>query len=138
MDGAQTYATSAFDIAQQLNSDAYIGAAYGNLAWLDYRDGHFSKAEMQAKEALTTWGDYQYPFKWLSHWVLVAIYLDHDELDRAVQSVRVLLDPKQQRLPDDVTAALEQSLQNWKVGKIDSAGKALIKAVELAKQRGYL
>ena len=121
-----------------MNSVSYIGAAYGNLAWLDYRVGNITKAELQAKEALAIWGDYQYPFKWLAHWVLIAIYLDRDEIAQAIESVCALLDEKQQRLPDDVTATLEKAVGNWEAGWIDVTRMGLTEVVEKAQEWGYL
>ena len=38
VEGARTYAASSLESAQYLNSVTYMGAAYGNLAWLDWRD----------------------------------------------------------------------------------------------------
>ena len=98
----------------------------------------FEQAERQALEALSVWGDYQYPFKWLANSVLLAIYLDREQLDKAIESLNAMLDLKQQRLPDDLTAALEQSVQSWEENQVNTTRDALIKAVELAKGRGYL
>ena len=135
---AQAYAVRAVEIAQQLNSVVYIGAALGNLSWLDWQERAFDRAESQAQEALSAWGNLPYPFKWLAHWVLLAGYLDRDHLERAAASASALLDPTQQRLPDDLTAALVEAVNSWEGGRIDPARKALQKTVDLARRGGYL
>ncbi len=138
VESARTYAVRSFEGAQYLNSVTYIGAAYSNLAWLDWRDQQFDQAVRQAQKALSVWGETQYPFKWLAYWVLLVIYLDRDQLDKAIESINAMLDLKQQRLPDDLTAALEQSVLSWEENQVNTTRDALIKAVELAKGRGYL
>ena len=122
-----------------MNSVAYMGAAYGNLAWLDWRDQQFDQAERQAQKALSVWGDYQYPFKWLATlgftWPSTLIA---SSLIKPSSLLYILLDPKQQRLPDDLTAALEQSVLSWEENQVNKTQDALNKAVELAQKWGYL
>ena len=138
VEGARTYATRSLEIAQQLNSVAYVGASYGNLAWLDWKDHNFDQAERQASEALSVWNDYPYPFKWLANWVLMAIYLDRDQLGKTIDTANLLLDPKQHRLQVDITMALESGIKNCKVQNIEKTRESLEIAVNLAKKWGYL
>ena len=138
VEGARTYATRSLEIAQQLNSVAYVGASYGNLAWLDWKDHNFDQAERQASEALSVWNDYPYPFKWLANWVLMAIYLDRDQLGKTIDTANLLLDPKQHRLQVDITMALESGIKNWEVQNIEKTRESLEIAVNLAKKWGYL
>jgi tetratricopeptide (TPR) repeat protein len=138
VDGVRTYVVRNLEIAHQLKANAYIGAAYSNLAWLDWKDHKFDRAVDHAQTGVSIWGDYPYPFKWLAHWVLIAIHLHRNDLVRSVESARVLLDPKQQRMPDDMISAINGVVESWENGRVESTRKALKKAIELAQQRGYL
>ena len=126
------------EIAQIVNYPAYIGVYQAKLAWLDYLDRDWTAAHKRSLKALSEWGDSSYPFKWLAYWILLAINLDRDMLEEAVESARAMLDPIQQCLPDEVTAVLEQCLHHWEDRDLDSTRKMLKRAVELAKQWGYL
>ena len=109
-----------------------------HLAWLDWRDGKLVAAENNARQALSMWTEDSHPFQWSAHWVLNAIFLAHDQLAGAVESARAMLHPAQQRLPDEITIALEEGVHHWDGGDLNSAQYSLQNAVELANELGYL
>ncbi|MCK4900108.1 MAG: hypothetical protein KAS38_15115, partial [Anaerolineales bacterium] len=131
-------ARRSLEIAQRLDIVTYIASAHANLAWLDWRDQELAGAERKAQKALTMWGEFRHPFKWSSHWVLCDIHLNQDKLAGAVESARAMLHPTQQRLPDDVSVALESAVGSWQTGRLNSARIDLQSALDLAQQRGYL
>jgi len=138
VEGTRTYATRSLESSQELNSAVYIGASYGNLAWLDWKAHKFDQAERRATEALSVWEDYHYPFKWLANWVSMAVYLDRDQLGKAIEAANLLLDPKQHRQPDVITMALEKGMKYWEIEDIEKSREFLEHAVNLAKKWGYL
>jgi eukaryotic-like serine/threonine-protein kinase len=121
-----------------LNIPLYIGAAQAHRAWVDWRERKVSEAEQKAQMALTGWGELEYPFRWQAHWILCAVHLGRDQLAEAVASARVMLQPHQQRLTDDVTSALEKAVRSWEVEKRLQSREAMRQALALAEKRGYL
>jgi tetratricopeptide (TPR) repeat protein len=131
-------ADRSLEIAQRLDIASYIAAAHSHLAWLDWCDQELIGAERGAQKALTLWGEYPHPFKWTAYWVLCDIDLNRDQLAGAVESAKAMLHPTQQRLPDDLTAALEVAVRNWKEQDEGNARQYLEQAVGLARGKGYL
>jgi tetratricopeptide (TPR) repeat protein len=70
--------------------------------------------------------------------VLCDIYLNRGQLDETVESAKAMLHPTQQRLPDDLTAALEGAVRSRQEGNTGEARRHLQRAVGLAKDKGYL
>ena len=131
-------ADRSLEIAQRLDIASYIAAAHSHLAWLDWRAQDLIGAERRAQKALILWGEYPHPFKWTAYWVLCAIHLNRDQLPGAVEAATAMLHPAQQRLPDDLTAALEGAVRSWQEQDVGKAGRFLEQAVGLAQERGYL
>ncbi|MEJ2304951.1 MAG: AAA family ATPase [Anaerolineales bacterium] len=138
VEGVRINAGRALEIARQLGIPAYIAAAHSNRAWLAWRENKLEEAERRAEKALTIWGQYPHPFKWSAYWILCDVQLGQMELKKAIESARGMLHPAQQRLPEDVTEALESAVNNWEARNEAAARQALCAAVELAQKRGYL
>jgi tetratricopeptide (TPR) repeat protein len=123
-------------IAETVGDRNYIGVALSNAAWLNYRSGEWSKADAQAKVALSHWD--RYPFQWLANWVILAVALHKERIDDAVTTADSLLHPKQQQLPDRVEQALATAVAAWQTNEVAVARHALNKTVAIASQHGYL
>jgi hypothetical protein len=138
LERAHAYQSQSYEIATLVKSPFYTGAADAHQAWLHYRDGQWEKAEASARSALEKWGTSHYPFHWLAYWPLLAITLSRDDLATAVDSAAAMLDPLQQRLPDDLADCLEQAVDRYQAGREPAARQALEDALELAKAANYL
>lgn len=138
LESVHASARRGLEVAQWLGIRQYIGSAQAHLAWLEWREGKLVAAQNNARQALSMWTEDSHPFQWSAHWVLNAIFLAHGQLTGAVESARAMLHPAQQRLPDEITVALEQGVQFWDGGDLNSAQNSLQHAVELAKELGYL
>jgi DNA-binding SARP family transcriptional activator/DNA replicative helicase MCM subunit Mcm2 (Cdc46/Mcm family) len=126
-------------LAQRVGNPNYIAAAWSNLAWLDYRDGSPESAKQKAQKAAEIWNEGKdYPFLWLAHWILLAVSLDQGQVDQAVSAAQVMLGPKQQRLPDDVTEVLKGAKRSWQNEEAGETRATLEDSVKLAKGYGYL
>lgn len=79
-----------------------------------------------------------YPFQWQALWPLVGVALAQGREDEAWAHVQALLEPKQQRLPDGLDAALEAAVQAKAQGRAGAARSHLGRAMELAQELGYL
>ena len=135
---ARLYQARSAEVAQLVGTPYYLGVAEANQAWLHYLDKQWDLATASARKALERWQAFVYPFHWLAHWPILAINLARDDLAGAVDSAAAMLDPGQQRLPDDVNDALERAVQAWESGKPDTSRRALEQVLILARDRGYL
>nr|QKW93877.1 serine/threonine-protein kinase PknK [Vitiosangium cumulatum] len=104
-------ASRCLEVSTAANMADYIGAAHANLGWVAWREGLSAKAEHHARTALRCWQPLSlvYPFQWMAHWPLLAIELERHRLTEALGHVRALLDPAQQRMPDELTGPLEHA-----------------------------
>ncbi|WNG58678.1 protein kinase [Archangium gephyra] len=136
------YAERSLEVALAARMEDYVGAARANLAWVDWKQQRLSEAEQGARTALALWQklslSYPYPLQGVALWLLVAIELPRGELEQALEHVRAILDPIQQRLPEPLEAVLQEALREWSEGRREGAREHLQRALELAAQRGLL
>jgi hypothetical protein len=125
-------------IVYQDKHRSYIGVEQTSRAWLAYLDQSWAQAKAQALAALASWDDIFYPFGWLAHWILLAHGLTKGDLQQARQAAAEMLDPRQQRLPDEITAALEEVRQVIDSGHLEATPVALERVLSLAQDEGYL
>ena len=113
MDGVLSYALRAQEAAEAAHMPDYVAAAKGNQAWLAWRRRDLPAAEQRGQEALALWrqSPLVYPFQWQALWPLIAVALARGREDEAWAHAQALLEPTQQRLPDELNAALEAAVQ---------------------------
>jgi hypothetical protein len=78
-----------------------------------------------------------YPFKWTALWPLISVTHSQHQLSEAVDYARTLLEPTQQRLPDALTALLEEAIKYWEGGETEAAHTYLNQSIELAQELGW-
>jgi hypothetical protein len=132
-------ASRCLEVATAANMADYVGAAHANLGWVAWREGRSSEAEQAAQAALRCWRPLSlvYPFQWMAHWPLVAVWLERDRTTEALGHVRALLDPTQQRMPDALTGSLQDCL-DWERLPPEDARTRLATLLEKARALGYL
>lgn len=118
--------------------ESYIGVEHTSRAWLAYLEADWERAREHSLAALTAWEVILYPFGWLAYWILLANGLVESDLGQATQAAAAMLDPKQQRLPDGITAALEEALKADEAGDETALRAGLARALDLARAEGYL
>ena len=124
--------------ASEVDMPIYEGAVRANLAWLAWRDGKVDTALAEAKRAVDIWGDYPYPFRWLAHWVLLAVHTERGDLVEAVEQAQAILHPTQRRQPGALPAALEEAMRALEAGNTETTQAALRRAIAMARRENYL
>jgi len=71
-------------------------------------------------------------------WPLIGVGITLDHQDEVWKYCEALLEPTQQRLPDELYVPLEATLHAKATGDIGLARTYLGRATDLARQRGYL
>jgi len=109
-------------------------------AWLAWQDGQPDEVIRLADQI----ANYQPAtiniigaYKWVYLFPLIAARLGAGAVKEAVTAARQILDPGQQLLPGDVTAALNAATVEWDRGEPDAARQHLESALRLARDRDY-
>jgi DNA-binding SARP family transcriptional activator len=133
-------AAALLEIATAAQMPEYIAVARANQAWLAWRQGRLDAVQTHGQAALDLWADlpFGYLFEWLARWPLMAAALTQEQIAQAAIQAQCLLHPTQQRLADDLTAALEAACSAAEAGQSASARNHLQAALDLAQAAGQL
>jgi len=105
------------------------------LVWLAWQDQEPSKVAVLAEgtEDLlrTAVGGFMF-WKWVYLWPVVAMHLGEGKVAKAVAAGLQMLEPSQQRLPDELESLLESAVAAWTSEKANLAGRELARALEVA------
>ena len=139
VEAARSLAPEASVAAEAAGYPEYIAAAKATMAWVAWRDKRPEDVLVLAGEAWELWGTVvvTHPFKWPCLWPLIAVRLAAGQVAKAVDASRHLLQPAQQRLPDELELILESAQAAWDSGKHELAADKLAKALELARHLRY-
>ena len=94
-------------------------------------DGQAAVAEWQRQHPV-------YPFQWTGLWPLIDIAATSEQFALAMDYVRLLLAPTQQRPPETLLSVLEEAVQAWDTGHHERVRSLLHHALPLAQDMGYL
>jgi DNA-binding SARP family transcriptional activator len=131
------YAAQALETATSSDLPSYIATAYANQAWAAWRENKYKEARAKAEAALRLWPS-SYPFQWTALFPLIAVFLRRNQIAQAIGYTRLLSQPLQQRLPDALTASLEQAIRAWDHGQFKTARNYIRRTLELSRETGYL
>lgn len=130
-------------VAGAAHMPEYVGTARANAAWLAWRTGEWAAARQHAEAAFAAWGQLppdhaSLPFQWTCLLPLIAMAHQAGQMEEAIAYTRRLLDPPQQRLPDDMAAAGEQAVGVWEKEDTPQARRQLDLLIEQAHTHHYL
>ena len=130
-------------VASAANMPEYVGTAHANAAWLAWRAGDWVAARQHAELAFSAWGQLppdhaSLPFQWTCLLPLIAMAHQAGEMAEAIAYTRRLLDPLQQRLPEEMAAAGEQAVEAWENQNTEQAHGQTSLLIELACTHHYL
>ncbi|MGC2289424.1 MAG: hypothetical protein WA688_06165 [Thermoplasmata archaeon] len=117
----------------------YSAMAYATESWVAWRGGDYQKAVDRGERALKIWGEVpnRYPCDWMAIWPLVAILLDRHDASGALDLARALLHPSQQPPPLELSRLIREAVRLGETGDLPAAGRALAKALEVARELHY-
>jgi DNA-binding SARP family transcriptional activator/predicted ATPase len=143
LDKVRHYVSRSFAAAAAGQMIEYTGMARANLAWLAWHEGDLAEAETEGQAALELWqqlpaGHSSCAFQWTALWPLVGVAFARNRMSEASKFARALLEPTQQRLPDDLTVIVQKAVRAWEGDESEAAHSYLAQALELAQSLGYL
>jgi hypothetical protein len=89
----------------------YIGASLACLAWVSWKRNGAVVAERRAREARQWWEstDHEFPFRWLALFLLLDFAFRRDDLEAARSLLGELTRERQQALPSELTALVQEA-----------------------------
>jgi tetratricopeptide (TPR) repeat protein len=134
------YVQRAQEAAEPAHMPDYVAAAKGNLAWVAWRRRDLAVAQQRGQEALAIWRESPlvYPFQWQALWPLIGVALARGREEEAFTYAEALLEPTQQQLPQELNTALEEAIRARAEDQAEAARPHLDRAIELAREMGYL
>ncbi len=133
VESARAFAVAGAAAARLSGARLYEGVATANLAWVAWRQGEVPDRILEqlaaAKDLMSALPGY--PFLWIAGFVEVAIAAAGGDLAQAGQLCSNLVNPSQQRLPDDVMGPLERVTANPTI-------EAVVDLLSAAERAGYL
>jgi class 3 adenylate cyclase/tetratricopeptide (TPR) repeat protein len=109
-------------------------------AWLAWQDNRPLDVVRLADEVLQLSGSdlgEDIHTNWVFLWPLVAVHLHAERVAEAVAASRLMLDPSQQQLPDELESILQAASAAWDRGREDIAAASLAEALKLARELRY-
>src|SRR5439155_24440023 len=105
----------------------YAGVLTAQGAWVAWRDGKREEAERAGRAAVEEWQRQRpvYPFQWTGLWPLIGLAATSAQFALAVDYMRLLLSPTQQRPPETLLIVLEEAMQAWDAGHSERARSLL-------------
>lgn len=139
----EEFAARTLAVAAMAHMPEYVAMAKGNQAWLAWRKEEYDKVEELGQAALELWHQLPVnhasaPFQWIALLPLIAGALHTEEVEKAIDYTRALLDPHQQKLPESLASLCEQALHAWEQDAQIEALQLLSEATTIAHQLGYL
>jgi DNA-binding SARP family transcriptional activator/tetratricopeptide (TPR) repeat protein len=110
------------------------------LAWLAWHDQRLEDVVTLVKEITeqqVAVGSLAVFYAWAYLWPLVAVHLEAGDIGEAVAASRQLLDPEQQRPPDELESVLQAAHRAWDRGHRQVASEKLTAALALARSLRY-
>jgi eukaryotic-like serine/threonine-protein kinase len=126
--------------AREASLPEYEAMAVANRAWVAWRSGDEQTAVADALAALEMWQGLpvRYFCDWMALWPLVAMALASGQVEEAAGHARGMLPPPQQLLQEPVRTMVENAVQAWDEGQTAEAAELLGRAVDAARELGYL
>jgi len=137
VDSAAEFAHRSRDLAELENNPVYLHQSYANLAWVAWKHGERKAVRSLGESSQEFLRKIKHPVRYQSDFPLLALEIEENNLEQAVDLARDILDPKAKRLPDDLTEQLQRGVAGWESGDRAGAMQALERALEIALHTNY-
>jgi len=130
----------ALDLATKIGMTEYVAMVKANFAWIAWREGMWTEAQMSAREALDLWHGMEdpYGFDWMALWPLIAIALRENKMGDAIEGAKALFGPNQHPFAPELTGITRNAIAQWENGETELARTDLASAIEVAQRIGQL
>ena len=118
----------------------YVGVALAHEAWLACRSGDASSSEQLAERALAEWRGlaFVYAFQWTALLPLLHARVSSGNIEAAARHALALLEPPQQRLPDEVSERLSAGIASARAHEFAVASGSFLEALSGAERHHFM
>ncbi|MCP5098375.1 MAG: tetratricopeptide repeat protein, partial [Chloroflexi bacterium] len=135
----RAYVSRTIEVATQAHMENYIYFAQAHAAWIGWQERDFQFSLKNAQEAITYFQTVlRGPHLGEAIWPMIGVNMEQGDLGTAVNCAKLLLDPKEMRMPDCVMASLQQALVAWEHNQPNTTHAHLNHALQLAQTYHYL
>lgn len=127
-------------LSEKAKNPFYRVAALGSLAWAEFHAGNDEQAQVYLAEGLALNEKIPSPLRFMLLGPALAMEVQNKNWEVAINHVKALLHPSQQKMPGKIRSMLEQVVAKWDAGDADVTGLLLVQSIELMKQMklGYV
>lgn len=142
LDMAGVWAGRALSLATFAKSPLSMASALGSRGWVAWREGDEDAALRHLRAAREAAARYlgPFPLRFLFIGPELAIAVRREEWPAALEYAASLLEPIQQRMPEDVETALVEAKADWEGGRTEQSVARLAEGVRLMREHatGYV
>lgn len=137
---ARDWARRTLALAEKTKNLFYQSSALGSLAWAEFHSGNDEQAREYLTEGLALDEKIPSPLRFLVLGPALAMEVQDGNWSVAIEYVKAILHPSQQKMPDEIYTLLEEAVKQWEAGQSDAAGELIVRCVELMKEKklGYV
>ncbi len=127
-------------LADKAKNPFYKASAWGSLAWAELRDGNHELTQAHITAALELLKKVPSPIQFMALGPALAVEVKQENWETAIEHVKMLLHPSQQKMPDELQSLLQEAVAIWDTGDTHAAGELLVQSVALMEERkmGYV
>lgn len=127
-------------LAQRAKSPFYQVTALGSLGWVESRQDNEHQARVYLQEALVMQEKIPSPVKFMVFGPALVLEARNKNWVIAVNHVKGLLHPSQQKMPDELHSILEEAVSKWEAGDAEATESLLGKSLDFMRetQMGYV
>lgn len=137
---ARYWARRTLTLAEKTKNLFYQSSALGSLAWAELRSGNHEQALAYLVEGVALTAKIPTPLRFMVLGPALVVDVRKKNWGVAIEHVKTLLHPSQQKLPDDLQSMFETAVAKWDAGDA-SATEALLEqslAFMREKKMGYV
>ena len=140
VEAVRSLAPQAVTAAEAATSPGFVAGAKACLAWLAWQDERPGGVVTLTNEAAELWSignALTTQYRWIGLWPLVATHLEASKVAEAVAAGRQMIEPSQERLPDELESRLESACSAWERDQPEVARDKLAEALQMAHDLHY-
>lgn len=127
-------------LADKAKNPFYKAFAWGSLAWAELRDGNHELTQAHITAALELLEKVPSPIRFMALGPALAMDVKNKNWDSAINHVKSLLHPSQQKIPDELQSMLEEAVAKSEAGDAEATEKLLEQGLVSMREKkmGYV
>ncbi len=131
------WAERTMKLSRRSNNMLYLMTSLGSMAWVEWKTGNIDEARSYLPESLALAAKIPFPAIAMVRGPAMGLAIEIEDWSTAIEQAKILIQPTNQKLPEDVHFLLEQSIQ---AANISAARNCFIEALVVMREKkmGYV